>query len=125
MKQNNKIKKALGLVTALFVSVPVLGQTAQTGLRASPSSKRGTGIRAMKRENPSTGKDIRANKRDASAKAIGGGGDPRRDNPFGGKARRDNPTTGIRRRANPAGGVRRREDPNGIPQKQDSGLLVK
>jgi hypothetical protein len=125
MKPNNKIKKALGLVTALFVSVPVVGQAAQTGLRASRSGKRGTDIRAVKRENPSTGKDIRANKRDASAKAIGGGGDPRRGNPVGNKTRRDNPVNGIRRRANPAGGIRRREDPNGIPQKQDSGLLVK
>ncbi len=150
MRQSEKIKTALGLATALFVSVPGVGQAVDVGRRLSGSGKRAAGVRSTKRDDPrdysarrvkpETSKDVRSVKRDTSAKAIGGGGDPRapntiRDNPLGGvpkrgnpigdKIRRDKSATGIRRRENPTGGVRRRDDPNGKPQNKDAGLIMK
>ncbi len=152
MKQSEKIKTALGLATALFVSVPGVSQAVDVGRRLSGSGKRATGVRSDKRDDPrdystkrvkpETSKDIRALRRDTSAKA-------KRDNPFGGKTKRDNPIGGMPRRGNPigdkirrdnpTGGVRRRDDPRGKPtdgvrrldkankkiQDKDAGLIMK
>lgn len=113
MKQNTKILKALGLAIALFMSVPAFGQEVKTGLRLSPSGKRRTSVRFIKRDNSDSGKrgaGVRSIKQDNSVRAIGGGGDPRIN-----KTRKDNPTDGIRRRMD------RKKKLNS----KDSGLIVK
>lgn len=105
MKKSENIRKALGLVTALFISVPAFGEQAQTGARRLRSGKRQTGIRF--------------HKRDGSAKAIGGGGDPRDV-----KTRKGMRANDATRRVKPKGDIRRRLDEKGKLQK-GNGVLVK
>ncbi len=104
MDKIKRIKKSLGLATALFVSVPFgIGvATAGPDVRVKPTSK--AGLR-------STAPGVRFNKakrRDKAKKQIGN-----RDNPTGSVVRRDNPTTGLPRRDNPINGLQKRENPTG------------
>lgn len=116
MKPSEQIKAALGLATALFISVPGVTRAAESELRMPLTGKRATRIRATQRKDSSHAigsGDPRV------GRTIGDGGDPRVGNTIGGGG--DPRVTGGQRRVHDS----IREEKATQKLQQGTGLIVK